>query len=111
MPNVMLVALMLSIGTAACSCKVKLLETLPEVAVKVAVCPDATDDTVAVKPALLALAGTVTNAGNFTAELLLDRLTGMPPLVAAALKVTVQASVPDPAMDPLLHETELNDGV
>jgi len=60
-----------------------------------------TDKTVAVKAALVAFAGTVTVAGTVTAALLLDRLILRPPLGAAALSVTVQASVPDPVMDAL----------
>ena len=47
-------------------------------------------------------------AGTFTAELLLDRLTLSPPLGAAELSVTVQASVADPVIDPLVHERPLN---
>lgn len=110
LPKSTLAALILSVGTAACSCKVKLLETLPEVAVKVTVCPMATDETAAVKPTLAALAGTITDAGTVTADLLLDRLTFKPPLGAAVLKVRVQGSVPDPVIKPLLHETEFNTG-
>jgi hypothetical protein len=43
-----------------------------------------------------------------TAELLLDRFTISPPLGAALLSVTVQASVPDPVMAPLLQDNALN---
>jgi hypothetical protein len=50
----------------------------------------------AVKPVLLDPAGTVTDAGTVTALLLLDRPITSPPLPAAALNVTVQASLPDP---------------
>lgn len=67
-----------------------------------------TDKTVAVKAALVAFAGTVTVAGTVTAALLLDRLILRPPLGAAALSVTVQASVPDPVMDALLQESALS---
>jgi hypothetical protein len=67
-----------------------------------------TDDTVAVNPALLALAGTVTVAGTVTAALLLARLTLKPPLPAAAVSVTVQLSLPDPVIDALLQESALN---
>jgi hypothetical protein len=63
-----------------------------------------------VKPTLAALAGTITDAGTVTADLLLDRLTFKPPLGAAVLKVRVQGSVPDPVIEPLLHETEFNTG-
>ena len=59
-------------------------------------------------PAVVAFAGTVTVAGTVTAALLLDRLTLSPPLGAAALSLTVQASVPDPVMDPPLQESAFN---
>ena len=67
------------------------------------VCAVVTDPTVAVKAALVALAGTVTEAGTVTATLLLDRLTAKPPAGAAAVNVTVQASVPDPVKDDVLQ--------
>jgi hypothetical protein len=63
---------------------------------------------VAVNPALVAFAGTVTVLGIVTAELLLDRLTLSPPLGAAAVSVTVHASVPDPVMVPLLQYSALS---
>ena len=107
-PKARLAALMLSIGTAAFNCRAKLLETLPALAVSVTACADPTDDTIAVNPVLVAFAGTVTVAGTLIAGLLLDRLTLSPPLGAAALSVTVQASVPDPVMDPLLQESAFN---
>ena len=47
-----------------------------------------------VNAALLAPAGTVTDAGIATAMLLLARLTAKPPVGAAPLNVTVQLSVP-----------------
>jgi NhaP-type Na+/H+ or K+/H+ antiporter len=72
------------------------------------VCSELTGEMVAVNPALVAPAGTVTVAGTVTAALLLDRLTLRPPLGAAAFSVTVQASVPDPVMDALLQESALN---
>jgi hypothetical protein len=62
---------------------------------------------VAVKPALKAPAAIVTDAGTVTALLLLDKLTVVA-VVAAALSVTVQASVPAPVSDPLLQETALS---
>lgn len=64
--------------------------------------------TVAVNPALVALAGTVTVAGTDTSPLLLETATLSPPLGAAALRVTVQASVPAVVMVPLLQLNELN---
>lgn len=59
-------------------------------------------------PALVAPAGTVTVLGTVTAELLLDRFTISPPLGAEVLSVTVQASVPDLVMAPLLQDSALN---
>jgi hypothetical protein len=100
-PNPTLVALMLSARIAAFSCRVKLLNTLPALAVIVTACAVATEDTVAVNPALVAFAGTVTALGTVTAELLLDRFTSSPPLGAVAVSVTVHAPDPDPVMAPL----------
>jgi hypothetical protein len=62
-----------------------------------------------VNPALVAPTGTVTVFGTVTAELLLDRFT-FRPLGAAVLSVTVQASVPDPVMAPLMQDSALNAG-
>jgi hypothetical protein len=108
LPKATPVGLRLSVGTAAFSFRAKLFVTLPELAVKATAWGVPTDEIVAVKPALVALAGTVTLAGTATAALLLDKLTVSPPLGAAAVNVTVQASVPDPVMDPLLQESVLN---
>jgi hypothetical protein len=67
-----------------------------------------TEETVAVNPALVALAGTVSVVGTVTAELLLERLTLKPPLGAASVSVTVQASVPAPVMDALPQDNALS---
>jgi len=107
-PNATLVALMLNVGTTAFNCSAKLLETPPALAVSVAACAAVTEDTVAVNPALVALAGTVTVAGTLTAALVLARLTLTPPLGAAALSVTVQLSLPAPVIDALLQVSPLN---
>jgi hypothetical protein len=61
-----------------------------------------------VNPALVAFAGTVTLAGTVTAALLLESATLRPPLAAAEVSVTVQATTPDSVMDLLLHESALN---
>jgi len=108
LPNAMLVALMLRAAVLALSCRAKLFETLPALAVKFTACAVATEATVAVNAALVALAATVTVAGTVTAALLLERLTLCPPLGAAALSVTVQASVPDPVMDALPQDSALS---
>lgn len=54
------------------------------------------------------MAGTVTVAGTITAPLSLLRPTLCPPLPAAPLNVTVQASVPEPVMDAPLHANALS---
>jgi hypothetical protein len=81
------------------------------VAVIVAVCVVLTAEIVAVNAALVAPAGTVTDAGTVTAELLLAKATVNPPLGAAAVRPTVQASVPAPVTEPLLQETALSAAV
>jgi hypothetical protein len=108
LPNARLLGLTVNVGTAAFSCKAKLLETLPALAVRVTACAVVTDDTVAVNPALVALAGTTTVAGIVTAALLLASATLKPPLPAAAVSVTVHASLPDPVIDALLQDNALN---
>jgi hypothetical protein len=52
------------------------------------------DATVAVNPTVVAPAVAVTLAGTVALALLLDSVTGRPPLGAAPLSVTVQAEVP-----------------
>jgi hypothetical protein len=108
LPNAKLVVLMLSAGTAAFNCRARVLDRPPALAVIATACAVATEATVAVNPKLVAFAGTVTVLGTVTAELLLDRLTLSPPLGAAAVSVTVHASVPDPVMVPLLQYSALS---
>jgi hypothetical protein len=108
LPNAKLVVLMLSAGTAAFNCRARVLDRPPALAVIATACAVATEATVAVNPALVAFASTVTVLGTVTAELLLDRLTLSPPLGAAAVSVTVHASVPDPVMVPLLQYSALS---
>lgn len=69
-----------------------------------------TDDTVAVKPTLVAPLTTFAEAGTVTAELLLARFTVNPPVTAATLMVTVQASVPAPVMEEFAQESPVNTG-
>ena len=64
--------------------------------------------TVAVNPALVAPAGTVTEPGTVTAELLLDRLTASPPVPAAAERLTVQLSLPAPVNEFFAQLSELS---
>jgi len=99
LPKLTEVALRARVGVVAFNCTAKSLVTLPSLAANVAVCVEVTAETVAVNPTLVALAGTVTEAGTETAESLLERLRLTPPLVAAELSVTVQASVPDPVKE------------
>ena len=107
LPKARLSGLIVNVGTAAFNCRAKVLETPPALAVKVTACAVETDDTVAVNPALLALAGTSTVAGTVTAALLLVRDTLKPPLPAGPLSVTVQASLPAPVIDALLQDSAL----
>jgi hypothetical protein len=107
LPNATLAELMVNVGTAAFSCKAKLLETLPALAVRATAWADATDNTLAMNPAMLAFAGTINMAGTVTATLLLARLTAWPPLPAGVISVTVQGSLPDPVMNALLQANAL----
>ena len=107
LPKARLAGLMVNVGTPAFNCSAKLRETPPALAVRVTACPVETDDTAAVNPALLALAGTTTAAGTVTAPLLLARETLKPPLPAGPLSVTVQASLPEPVIDALLQDNTL----
>ena len=77
-------------------------------AVKIVACAVVTDAMAAEKATLVALAGTVTVAGSVTAASLLERLTLCPPLPAAALRVTVQKSVPEPVIELLAQESALS---
>ena len=107
LPNARLAGLMVSVGTAAFNCKAKVFDTPPVLAVRVTDCAVVTEVTVAVNPALVALAGTTTVAGTVTAVLLLLNPTLTPPLPAAELSVTVQLSLPEPVIDALLQVSPL----
>src|SRR5690242_11020912 len=63
--------------------------------------------TVAVNPAVVAPAATVTEAGTLTAPLLLDRDTVAPPPGAPCVSVTVHEDVPGALTVVGLHETLL----
>lgn len=110
LPNARVVALMLNVGVPAPSCRAKVFDILPALAVSVTICVVLTEETVAVKPPLIAPDGTVAVAGTATAVLLLVRLTANPPLGAAVVSVTVQLSVPVVVIDPLLQLIPLNTG-
>jgi len=109
-PKAMLVELMLIVDTAAFNCREKVLEMVPALDESVTVWAVLTDATVAEKLALAEPAGTVTDAGTVTAELLLERPTVNPPLGAAAFRATVQVSVPDPVIEELVHDSEVSTG-
>jgi hypothetical protein len=124
LPNAMLLVLRLRLGAAvtgggvlAFTSRAKVLESVPEVAVRVAVCAVVTDALVAEKATLVVLAGTVTVAGKVTAALLLERLTLTPPIPAVALRFTVQESLLPPVIEALVQASalsvagELNDTV
>jgi hypothetical protein len=110
LPKAIVAAFMLSVGTPAPNCNAKVFATPPALAVSVTVCPELTEDTVAVKIPVVDPAATVTVAGTVTAELLLARLTANPPLAAATFSVTVQLSLPALVIDPLLQLSPLNTG-
>jgi hypothetical protein len=111
-PKEMLVALMLSVAPAAVpSCSAKFFETPFAVAVKVADCAEVTAETVAENPALVAFAGTLTEAGSVTALLLLARATLSPLLGAAALRETVHVSVPALVIEPWVQLSALSAAV
>jgi hypothetical protein len=110
-PNAMLVAFNVSVGAPAMSCNESVRELLPEAAVSVAVCAVVTEETLAVNVALVDAAGTVTDAGKTTAELLDESATASPPVGADPDKLTVQESAIDPVMDVLLHEIALTVGL
>ena len=90
------------------SCKVKLLETVPALAIRVADCAELTAVTLAMKAALVAFAGTVTVEGTLTAALFVNRLTFNPADADGAFRVIVQRSVPAPVIDALLQVSALN---
>ena len=110
-PLVQLSPFRAGVAAGGFSCSANVFATPPALAVRVAVCAVVTDAAVAVNPALVAPDGTVTVAGKVTAELLLARLMVIPPLVAAALSVTVQLSVPPPVNDASPHISPLRTGV
>ena len=107
LPNDRVLGLRVIAGTDALNCRPKLVEMPPAVAVRFAVCAEVTAETVAVKPALVAFAGTVTEAGTVTAVLLLVRLTVIPPPGAAPFSETMQESDPAPVIAELVHEIAL----
>lgn len=80
-------------------------------AVNVTDCELLTAATVAEKLALVDPEATVTLDGTLTAALLLDKDTWKPPLDAAAVRLTVQLTDPEPVTEPLLQASELSEAV
>lgn len=76
------------------------------VAVIVAFVAEVTAAVVTVKFAVVLPAGTVKLAGTVAEELLLDRATAIPPVGAAALRVTVPVAELPPVTDAGFSETE-----
>jgi hypothetical protein len=107
LPNARLVWLTVNTGKTAFNCTVKVAVVVPTVAVSVAASAEGTAETVAVNPAVVAPAGTVTTAGTATAMLLLERITSSSAL-AGSVRVTVQESIPAPVKDALLQDSVLN---
>lgn len=109
-PNEMLLAFRISTGVAAFSCRDADFDVPPEEAVKVAVCALVTAATLAENEALVAVAGTVIEAGTVIALLLLARDTLCPPVGAEPDRLTVQVSVRDPVMEVLAQDRALTVG-
>lgn len=106
LPNETVVAFTLRVPfPAGDSCRAKVVDVPPALAVMVAVCDEPTAAAAAVKPTLVALAGTVTLAGTVRDALLLARLMLMPLVGAAAVKLTVHATDPAPPIEAALQET------
>jgi hypothetical protein len=94
LPKDTVVEVSVSPGAPPVNCRLKVFATPLAVAESVAVCVEVTAATVAVNAPVVVPAGTVTDASTVTEVLLLARVTAIPPVGAAALSVTVQASVP-----------------
>jgi hypothetical protein len=109
-PKLRLAELRVRAGVAAFSCPVALTDTPLAVAVRVTVCVVVTAEAVAVKAAVVDPLDAVTDAGTVTALLLLLRFIVRPPLVAAEVRVTVQASVAAPVSELLAQEMALGTG-
>ena len=110
LPNVTVVVLRLSPGVATLTWMLKVWDAPPAVAVTTAVWEVETAAMVAEKLAVVAPAATVIEVGTVTAALLLDKLTAVPPLAAAALRVTEQESVAGPTTEPLVQVKALTEG-
>jgi hypothetical protein len=110
LPNATFVALTLRDATAGVNCRAKVLDTPPELAVRVTVCALVNELTVAVKGAVVALAATVAELGTVTVLLLLEMVTFAPPDGAGPLRVGVHVTLPAPVTVELLQENALSVG-
>jgi hypothetical protein len=110
LPKLRFDVLTASVGTAAFNCRAKVCVTAPADAESVTVCAVDTAEAVAEKLAPVAPAATVTVASTVTPVLLLERLTLIPPVAAAAFNVTVQATVPAPVMDEFAQDRAVRTG-
>ena len=97
-------------GVPAFRVREAVFETLPALAVTLAVWVVVTPAMLALNVALLEEAAMVTEAGTVTALLLLARVTAVPPLGATAARVTVQESVAAPVKDEVAQERLLRAG-
>lgn len=94
-------------AAAAASFRETVCELLAVDAFSVTVCAVVTEPTLAVNEARVAVAGTVTEDGTLTEELLLARATFVPPEGADPDRFTVHVSAVAPVMDVLLQENAL----
>ena len=111
LPNAMLVALIVSVGTEAPNWIANVFEVPPELAVKVAVWAVLTAVIFAINVAVIVAADTVTEAGTVTALLLLERFTTSPPRGADAFRVRVQLSDPAPVIELVVQLRALTIGM
>lgn len=109
-PKAILDAFTLRAAVPAFSCSDTARDVLPVVAVTVALCVVVTDATFAVKFAVVAVAGTSTDAGTTTEALLLARPTLSPPVGADPVKLMLHTSAREPVIEVLLHEIPLTVG-
>jgi hypothetical protein len=110
LPNAIVDALTLRVGTLEPNCSAKVFAAVPALAVRVTVCAVVTEFTVAENAALVCPDAILIEAGRVTAALLLDRATVKPPLAAAVFSVAVQLSVPAPDMEPLVQVSPVSTG-
>ena len=95
-PKSTLAELKVSAGPAGLSCRAKVFDAPPALAVSVTKSTAVAGETDAVNEAIVEPAATIVVAGTVTNESLLARFTANPPLPAAALSVTMHWSVPVP---------------